>query len=134
MSDAPPDYYAILGVSATASGEEIKSAYKRASLASHPDRFPAASPAERARYTARFQSVADAYYVLSDKARRSEYDAVRGTRAWGGAFPGSADWEKAETEQSSSARWFEGFFRGAPGGSSAPASEAGTGQPQGAWC
>ena len=50
----------ILGVVPTASADEIKKAYQRESLRSHPDRFPNASPSEAREHTKRFQSVADA--------------------------------------------------------------------------
>lgn len=72
-----PDYYAVLGLEARASGAEIKKAYQRASLQCHPDRYPDATPEEKRAWTERFQSVADAYYILSDAARRAEYDAAR---------------------------------------------------------
>lgn len=55
-----PDYYHTLGVSSSASAEEIRQAYKRESLRSHPDRFPNSTAEERQRHTARFQSLADA--------------------------------------------------------------------------
>ena len=67
-----PDYYAVLGLEARASAAEIKKAYQRASLQCHPDRYPDASPEEKRALTERFQSVADAYYILSDAERRAE--------------------------------------------------------------
>lgn len=42
----------------------------------HPDRVPADSP-ERSTRTKKFQQINDAYYTLSDPARRRDYDAVR---------------------------------------------------------
>lgn len=71
------DYYAVLGLEAQASAAEIKKAYQRASLQSHPDRYPHATPEEKRDLTERFQRVADAYYILSDAERRAEYDAMR---------------------------------------------------------
>lgn len=50
----------ILGVSPSATPEEIKKAYQRESLRCHPDRFPNATPDETRAHTQRFQSVADA--------------------------------------------------------------------------
>ncbi|UZJ57034.1 hypothetical protein CBS101457_006354 [Exobasidium rhododendri] len=127
--DGPiPDYYATLGVNATASSDEVRQAYKRESLRSHPDRFPNASASERQRYTARFQSLADAYYVLSDTARRSEYDSLRRSQNFGnysssttppGGF--SADPEK---EQESSYQFFKSFFGGASGATGASSSSS----------
>ncbi|KAI1819064.1 DnaJ-domain-containing protein [Xylaria intraflava] len=71
-----PDYYRILEVSENATTQQIRNAYKRAALKTHPDRVAATSP-ERATRTRNFQLVNDAYYTLSDKARRREYDAQR---------------------------------------------------------
>jgi len=71
-----PDYYAILSIPKTATAEEIRTAYKRESLRTHPDRLATATPAEKQKATERFQVVADAYFVLSDPDRRKEYDAV----------------------------------------------------------
>ncbi|KAK8088267.1 DnaJ domain [Apiospora hydei] len=73
---APPNYYKILEVSDTANTQQIRDAYKKAALRTHPDRVPAESP-ERAQRTRKFQLVNDAYYTLSDPTRRREYDAQR---------------------------------------------------------
>ncbi|KAJ8120819.1 hypothetical protein ONZ43_g2575 [Nemania bipapillata] len=81
---APPDYYRILEVSETASTQQIRDAYKRAALKTHPDRVAADSP-ERPSRTRKFQLVNDAYYTLSDSTRRREYDAQR--RLFGGTKP-----------------------------------------------
>ncbi|KAM0486801.1 hypothetical protein ACHAPX_000064 [Trichoderma viride] len=74
---APPDYYAILEVSEKASAAQIRDAYKRAALKTHPDRVANDSP-EREQRTRRFQLVNEAYYCLSEPSRRSEYDQQRG--------------------------------------------------------
>ncbi|KAJ1033816.1 hypothetical protein NDA16_000026 [Ustilago loliicola] len=118
--DAPlPDYYRTLGVSPTASAAEIKEAYKRRSLKTHPDRFPNATPAERQRYTQKFQTLADAYYVLSDTQRRSEYDQLRGSHPSSNSFFSSPDEDEetaseySEKEQTYSANFFQSFFPGA---------------------
>ncbi|KAI1420692.1 DnaJ domain-containing protein [Xylaria sp. FL1777] len=75
-SGPPPDYYRILEISETATTQQIRDAYKRAALKTHPDRVAADSP-ERAPRTRKFQLVNDAYYTLSDSTRRREYDAQR---------------------------------------------------------
>ncbi|KAM0262347.1 hypothetical protein ACHAQJ_001816 [Trichoderma viride] len=75
--NAPPDYYAILEVSEKASAAQIRDAYKRAALKTHPDRVANNSP-DREQRTRRFQLVNDAYYTLSDPTRRQEYDLQRG--------------------------------------------------------
>jgi len=71
----------LLNVSKNASSDEIRIAYKKESLKTHPDRLSQATPAEKKRATERFQAVADAYYVLSDKTRRREYDVLYASRS-----------------------------------------------------
>ncbi|KAK4237552.1 DnaJ domain-containing protein [Achaetomium macrosporum] len=85
----PPNYYAILEVSETASTSQIRDAYKRAALKTHPDRVPAGHP-ERAQRTRKFQLVNDAYYTLSDRTRRREYDAQRKLYSGGGSSTGGS--------------------------------------------
>ncbi|KAI1760710.1 DnaJ-domain-containing protein [Hypoxylon sp. FL1150] len=85
---APPDYYKILEIPDTANSQQIRDAYKRAALNTHPDRVAADSP-ERAARTRKFQLVNDAYYALSDPTRRREYDAQR--RMYGGGRYASAN-------------------------------------------
>lgn len=63
------DYYEILGVSKTASDDEIKRAYRRLAMKYHPDRNPGDAEAE-----AQFKECAEAYEVLSDNNRRQVYD------------------------------------------------------------
>jgi molecular chaperone DnaJ len=64
------DYYEILGVGRDASGDQIKSAYRKAALKWHPDRNPAnKSDAEH-----RFREATEAYSVLSDAQKRATYD------------------------------------------------------------
>jgi curved DNA-binding protein CbpA len=85
---APPNYYAILQVSESATPEQIRAAYKRAALKTHPDRVAEDSP-DRPLRTRQFQLVNDAYYTLHDAGRRREYDAVQ-RRMFGGSGGGAS--------------------------------------------
>ncbi|KAK2768841.1 hypothetical protein FQN54_000701 [Arachnomyces sp. PD_36] len=76
MASPSIDYYKILEIPSTATQQQIRDAYKRAALKSHPDRVPADSP-ERGARTRKFQKINDAYYTLSDPTRRREYDDSR---------------------------------------------------------
>jgi len=64
------DYYEILGVTKTASVEEIKSSYRKAALKWHPDR----SPENKEEAEHRFRECTEAYSVLSDTQKRQIYD------------------------------------------------------------
>lgn len=66
------DYYATLGVSKTASGKEIKKAFRKLARDFHPDNNPDDAVAE-----ARFKEVNEAYDTLSDDDQRKEYDHAR---------------------------------------------------------
>ena len=61
--------YDVLGVASDASDAEIKKAYKKQSLANHPDKNPGDESAQ-----VRFQEVSAAYETLSDPDARSAYD------------------------------------------------------------
>lgn len=72
---APPlSYYDILGLSTTASPEQIKKAYRSKAFDLHPDRHVGASAAEIEALTEKMSAVSEAYEVLSDPSLRSEYD------------------------------------------------------------
>jgi len=63
------DYYAILGISKTATSEEIKQAFRKLARKYHPDVNPNNKQAE-----AKFKEVNEAYEVLSDPDKRKKYD------------------------------------------------------------
>lgn len=66
------DYYAVLGVAPDASAKEITKAYRKLARENHPDAKPGDAAAEE-----RFKEISAAYDVLSDDAKRREYDEVR---------------------------------------------------------
>ena len=63
------DYYEVLSVERTASGDEIKRSYRKLAMRYHPDRNPDNKDAE-----AKFREAAEAYEVLSDVEKRRKYD------------------------------------------------------------
>ncbi len=83
---AKRDYYEILGVSKSASGDEIKKAYRKVAMQYHPDRNPGDKAAEE-----KFKEAAEAYEILSDADKRAQYDRYghagvgNGARGFGGS-------------------------------------------------
>lgn len=69
MAEQKRDFYEVLGVSKTATDEELKKAYRKLAKKYHPDMNPGDKEAE-----AKFKEVNEAYEVLSDKDKRAKYD------------------------------------------------------------
>jgi len=66
---AKRDYYEVLGITRNSSADEIKKAYRKLALESHPDRNPGNKEAEE-----RFKEAAEAYDVLSNSDKKAQYD------------------------------------------------------------
>src|ERR1700712_553286 len=82
--DFEKDHYAALGVAKDADAAAIKKAYRQLARELHPDKNPGNTVAEN-----RFKEVSEAYDVLSDPKRRSEYDEARRLFGSGGFRPGA---------------------------------------------
>jgi molecular chaperone DnaJ len=75
------DYYAVLGVSDTATDVEISKAYRKLAKQYHPDAHPGSEE--------RFKEISAAYDVVGDTEKRKEYDEVRQHGAMGTTFGGA---------------------------------------------
>lgn len=85
------DLYEVLGVSKSASKDELKKAYRKLAMKYHPDRNPDDKEAE-----AKFKEAKAAYEILNDDEKRQIYDqyghdALNGQGSMGGGFGGGAD-------------------------------------------
>ena len=107
------DYYADLGVSREASAEEIKKAYRRLARELHPDVNPGAEA------EAQFKKVSQAYDVLSDPAKKQQYDM--GADPFGGM-------SGAYGQGFSFSDIMDAFFGGAAGAARGPRSRVQRGQ------
>ena len=107
------DYYEILGVSKTASSDELKKAYRKVAMKYHPDRNPDNKDAEN-----KFKEAAEAYSVLNDSNKRSQYDRF-GHAGVSGAAGSSGFSSQMDVNDIFSA--FSDIFGG--GGASSPFSD-----------
>ena len=116
MADNKRDYYEVLGVSKSASDDEIKKAYRGLAKKYHPDLNPGDAEAEK-----KFKEVNEAYEVLSDSSKREKYDRY-GHAAFdpsaGGGFGGFGGFSGGFGDDFDLGDIFSSFFGGG-GGSSA---------------
>jgi molecular chaperone DnaJ len=77
------DFYSVLGVSSTATQDEIKKAYRKLAKKHHPD-----ANANDAKAAERFKEISEANNVLGDPEKRKQYDEMRRLGAFDGGFGG----------------------------------------------
>lgn len=86
------DYYEVLGVTKSASQDDIKKSYRRLALQWHPDKHQSSGKTQKDEANRRFREIAEAYEVLGNSQKRRDYDAYRDFG--GGAHP-SGGWSSS---------------------------------------
>ena len=123
------DYYEVLGVNKNSTPDEIKSAYRKAALKWHPDKWVNGTDAEKKTAEENFKEASEAYSVLSDENKKARYDRYGfagmdgGSASGGGSFSGFGDFDLNDILNSVFGRGFDfggGFsgFSGFGGGGS----------------
>lgn len=123
---ADKDYYADLGVSKSASHDEIKKAYRKLARENHPDKNPGNTAAEE-----KFKKASEAYSVVGDEEKRAQYDELKLALKGGGfRFPGAGGAGGAGGYGGGSGNFdfdMSDIFGGGFGGGGFSGSSAGTG-------
>lgn len=110
------DYYEVLGLSKSASADEIKKAYRKLAIKYHPDKNPGDKEAEE-----KFKEASEAYEILSDPSKKQQYDQFghaafgAGRGGGGGGFGGGFAGGGIDLEEA--LRTFMGAAGGGGGGS-----------------
>src|SRR6266508_561777 len=117
----PRDPYEVLGVSKSASAEEIQKAYRKLSKKHHPDRNPGDKQAETT-----YKEVQAANEILTDPAKKENYDRFgfagpggfpgAGGFPGGGGFPGAGGFSGESVDPAMAEELFQSFFGGSRGG------------------
>ncbi|MFM7203539.1 MAG: molecular chaperone DnaJ [Myxococcota bacterium] len=105
------DYYELLGVSKTATADELKKAYRKLALQYHPDRNPDNPEAEKM-----FKEISEAYQVLSNDEKRQIYDRFGHDGLRGGGGGGGPGFANADEIFMNFGDLFSEFFGGFAGG------------------
>ena len=111
MAQPTADFYAILGVSSTATSDEIKKQYRRLAKKYHPD-----SNKSDPKAAERFKEISEAYAVVSDEKKRKQYDDVR---KYGSAAGFTEAWRNASSGARRPEGSTSGGFGSQPGAGSA---------------
>ena len=117
------DYYEVLGVNKNSTPDEIKSAYRKAALKWHPDKWVNGTDAEKKTAEENFKEASEAYSVLSDENKKARYDRYGfagmdgGSASGGGGFSGFGDFDLNDILNSVFGRGFDfgGGFSGFSG-------------------
>jgi curved DNA-binding protein len=116
----PRDFYEVLGVSRSASEDELKKAYRKLAAKYHPDRNPGDKEAEN-----KFKEVSAAFEILSDPTKRKQYDTYGHAGppgpggfpgGGGGGFPGGGFHAHSGEDAEAAEELFRTIFGGGPAG------------------